>query len=163
MIFMNSPLKKKTSLKLLNEDCFKRVWKCQWRKSWRTAATWATWLELTCRPIHDWCTISASKYYNGSIVKHNYCVFYCYVKMFLQEQHVSTQLRGHHQAGTVMRCWVLQHSTFICIFYFYVNRTWSRRYTNCLCIAIFNFITILAWWRPLGWGETCCSCKNILT
>jgi hypothetical protein len=39
------------------------------------------------------------KYYNVSTVKHNSCIFHYYVKMFLQKQHVSTQLR----AGIVMK------------------------------------------------------------
>jgi hypothetical protein len=42
------------------------------------------------------------KYYKISTVKHNSFIFYYYVKMFLQKQHVSTHLRGHHQASVVM-------------------------------------------------------------
>lgn len=53
MIFKNSPMKKKTSVKLLIDERFKRVWKCQWRKSWRMAATRRV---LTCCPLYDWCT-----------------------------------------------------------------------------------------------------------
>jgi hypothetical protein len=43
------------------------------------------------------------KYYNVSTVKHNSCILCYYVKMFLQQQHVPTQLRGHHQAGIVTK------------------------------------------------------------
>jgi hypothetical protein len=43
------------------------------------------------------------EHYKINTVKHNSCIFYYYVKTFLQEQHVSTQLRGHHQAGIVMK------------------------------------------------------------
>jgi hypothetical protein len=46
---------------------------------------------------------------------------------------------------------------------FYVNRTGSRRYANCLCTAIFTVITILACLWPHSWVETCCHCKNIVT
>jgi hypothetical protein len=31
------------------------------------------------------------------------CILYYCVKMFLQQQHVSTQLRRYHQAGIVMK------------------------------------------------------------
>jgi hypothetical protein len=43
------------------------------------------------------------KYYNVSTVKHTSCILYYYAKMYLQEQHVSTQLRGHHQVRIVMK------------------------------------------------------------
>jgi hypothetical protein len=44
--------------------------------------------------------------------------------MFLQEQHVSTQLRGHYQAGIVMKFKMAVHKQFA--------------YGNCLRTAIFN-------------------------
>lgn len=50
MIFRNSPTKKKTSLKLLIDECSKRVWNCLWRKSWRMAATGCV---AHCRPLYD--------------------------------------------------------------------------------------------------------------
>jgi hypothetical protein len=49
--------------------------------------------------------------------------------MFLQEQHVSTQLRGHHQAGIVMGMKMAVYEELV--------------YANCLYTAIFNFINIL--------------------
>jgi hypothetical protein len=70
------------------------------------------------------------KYYKISTIKQNLCIFYDYVKMFLREQHVSTQLRGHHQASIVMKLEMAVHK--------------QLAYDNCLCIAISNFITILA-------------------
>jgi hypothetical protein len=43
------------------------------------------------------------KYHYVSTVKHNSFIFYYNFKKFLQEQYVSTQLRGHHQAGIVTK------------------------------------------------------------
>jgi hypothetical protein len=36
--------------------------------------------------------VRAIKHYNVRTAKHNSCIFYYYVKMFSQKQHVSTQL-----------------------------------------------------------------------
>jgi hypothetical protein len=49
------------------------------------------------------------KYYKVSTVKYNFCIFYYYVNMFLQEQHVSTQLRSDHQASIVMQFEIAVH------------------------------------------------------
>jgi hypothetical protein len=35
------------------------------------------------------------------------------LKVFLQEQHVSTQLRGHHQAGIVMKLKMAVHKQLV--------------------------------------------------
>jgi hypothetical protein len=50
--------------------------------------------------------------------------------MFLQEQHVSNQLRGYHQAGIVMKLKMAVHK--------------QLAYAKCLGTAILNLITILA-------------------
>jgi hypothetical protein len=49
------------------------------------------------------------KYYKVSIVKYNLCTCYYYVRMFLHEQHVSTQLRSHHQASIAMQLKMAVH------------------------------------------------------
>jgi hypothetical protein len=41
--------------------------------------------------------------YEIGTVKYKLCIFYYCVKMFLQEQHFSNQLRGRHQTGKVMK------------------------------------------------------------
>jgi hypothetical protein len=69
------------------------------------------------------------KYHTVSTVKHNSCIFY-YVKIFLHDQHVSTQLMGNHQAGILIKFELAVHK--------------ELAYANSLCIGIFSFITIPA-------------------
>jgi hypothetical protein len=51
---------------------------------------------------------------------------------------------GKYEKTNVVRfhCNSTQH-LYVCLI-FYVNRMESRRYANCLCTAIFNFMTIPA-------------------
>jgi hypothetical protein len=58
------------------------------------------------------------RYYKICTVKYNSCVFYYCVKMSSQEQHVSTQLTGHHQGGIVMKLKMAVHKQY-CHFQFH--------------------------------------------
>jgi hypothetical protein len=67
---------------------------------------------LPCYLATDCNEPDLHKYSNVSTVKHNSCIHY-YVKIFLQGQHVSTQLRGHHQASTVMKLKMAIHKQLV--------------------------------------------------
>jgi hypothetical protein len=66
------------------------------------------------------------------------------LKIFLQEQRVSTQTKGPSSG-------------------WYSNEIGKWQYASCLCIAIFNLIVIPAWCWPFSWVETYCSVNIIIT
>ena len=104
-LFRTSPMMKKISPKLLTDECFKRGWKCQWRKSWRMAATRCA---LTWRPLYDSCKhyqccfrIEVNKEWWGwDRGGMTYCLITCYQVGVPTQSHYSDEGGCHQEKST---------------------------------------------------------------